>query len=298
MLVATASRASSCRNTTSVPPSRSTPAARHSSSAVNGCPETAASTSISAWKPITAAAASTSRAAAESRAARASTASRTVGGTDAVAACEHLGDVEGVAAGAFAERVQVDVRTAGQLRHRGAAQRPHADAADPSDGRELAEQHPNGMVGPDLVVAEGEQQQGGAVLAAPGEVPDQLQRRGVRPVHVLDQPDGRLGAQRRPHGREQADPVDRLARVGGHVDAERGRDVHQGPQRRRRGGPVAAAAQHPARRGGHEVRGQAGLPGAGLAADQYRRADAATGLVQRGGQRAQFLGPLQQHAPS
>ena len=211
---------------------------------------------------------------------------------------EHLGDVEGVAAGAFEERVQVDVRPAGQLRHRGAAQRPHGDAPDPSDGGELTEQHPNGMVGPDLVVAEGQQQQGGAALAAPGEVPDQLQRRGVRPVHVLDEPDGRLGAQRGPHRREQADPVDGFARVNGHGEAECGRDVHQGPQRRRRGGPVAATAQHPARRGGHEVGGEAGLPGSGLAADQHRRADAATGLVQRGGQRGQLLGPLQQHTHS
>ena len=89
-----------------------------------------------------------------------------------------------------------------------------------------------------------------------------------------------LADQRRPHRREQVDPVDRLARMGGHVDLERGRDVHQGAERRRRGGPVAAAAQHPARDGGHEVRGEAGLPGARLAADQHRRAEAAAGLVQ------------------
>ena len=216
----------------------------------------------------------------------------------AVLAREHLGDVEGVAAGAFAQGVQVDVRAAGQLGDRVTAQRPHVDPPHPAHGRELAEQHPHRVVGPDLVVAEGEQQQGGAVLAAPGEVPDQLQRRRVRPVQVLDQPDRELADQRRAHRREQVEPVDRLAGMGGHVDLERGRHVHQGAERRGRGGAVTAAAQHPARDGGHEVLGEAGLPRARFAADQDRRAVAAAGLVQGSGQRVELRGPLQQHTDS
>jgi hypothetical protein len=86
---------------------------------------------------------------------------------------------------------------------------------DAADGRELAEQHTHRMAHSHLVVAEGEQQHHRAPLPAPREVPDQVQRGCVRPVHVLDQPDSGLGDERRAHGREQSDPVDRRRAVGG-----------------------------------------------------------------------------------
>jgi hypothetical protein len=185
---------------------------------------------------------------------------------------ERLGDEERVSRGGPVQPAGVDRGPGGQLRH-GVAGQPVQ--WQPLDGAaaEAAEHALQRVLAPDLVRAIGEQQQRGQVADPAADVAQQVERRAVRPVHVLDRQDGRPA-------RVGQLLEDRREDLAGIIGSQRGGErapgvahrVAQGPQCARRQQVVARPGEHPA---GPERPGegtdQAGLPDPRLARDEHHR---------------------------
>jgi hypothetical protein len=161
------------------------------------------------------------------------------------------------------------------------------------------------VVGADLVVPVGDEQQRPAEREPAAEERDHVERRLVGPVQVL-QHDDRAGGLRRPVQRLE-EQVEDLGPVTARVlpqplaqrAAEPAGDVVQRAERARGEQRVASAPQHLGARAGRvgERGGQAGFAGARLAAEQRDPAAGRT-LGQQPVQGGQLVRPFQQiHRP-
>ena len=204
----------------------------------------------SAGPGMTAASSTTARAASPISASRSATASRTLAGTPPPSGRrQRLGDEERVAA---RDGVQVGGIAAGPLRELGdgvGATAPLArSAASPRAAARRARAGPRAGLGP-----AGDDHAARRAGQAPPEQRDEVERRVVGPVQVLDHEHGaarpaRSASRRgRARGRRPRSRI-RTRRRG------RSRDVAQRPHRPRRDQRVAGAPQHAVRRPGRRRR--------------------------------------------
>ncbi len=186
---------------------------------------------------------------------------------------QHLADEERVAAGHPVHGVDVRDRAGGEPLDRGARERPQRDPLH-GHARQRPEQPLQRVARAGLVVAEREHEHGPDPLDAAGGVAEHVQRRVVRPVHVLDDEHGR---------RLRGELLEQRAeqRVDGRVGRQRGgeravaaeRGVVQRPERPRRQQVVAGGEQHPRPllRPARERPDQARLPDPRLAGHERHR---------------------------
>ena len=179
-----ASRASSWRKATPSRSSRSMPEPMHGPSASISSATIRSSSQSSVQAGTTATTSSSRRAAASSEAARASTASRTVARERRLAGCEHLRDVERVPARQLEDRLGVAAVGLGEAPYGVEGERRDGAARDRRGRGELAEQQPERVVVGELVPVRGEHERLRAV-DPPAEHAQHVERRLVRPVHVL-----------------------------------------------------------------------------------------------------------------
>ncbi|CAA9565886.1 MAG: hypothetical protein AVDCRST_MAG49-3046 [uncultured Thermomicrobiales bacterium] len=216
---------------------------------------------------------------------------------------EDLGHVERVAAGEPIESRRVDRAAGGEGAHGRLGQRRQRQPAAGRRGGEVAQDDPERVLGPDLVVAVGDDQQRADPAQPPAEEAEQVERGLVGPVGVLDhrqrrgQPGAELG-----QGRPE-DPVAR--RVLGQQPVEPGagrrRDVAQRPERRRRREGVARPHQHPRPppRRLAEAADERGLADPGLPGHEREAPLAGRGLPQPPVERPELPLPLQKvHRPT
>ena len=232
----------------------------------------------------------TARAPSESRAARARTASRTLAGVRPGAG-QRLADEERVAARDGEQGRRVDVRA------REPADRLDAEALELEAvsairwrGGQCAVQR---MVGPDLVVAERDDEQRGHRLHAAGDEREHVERRLVGPVRVLDDADRRAVAAKLVE--HHAGGVDsRRPKLGGEPELE------ERAERARHRQVVARSGEHPRRSplGGDERPHQARLADAGLTADERDRPGSRHHLSERRLERSQLTVTLEQQVPA
>lgn len=164
--------------------------------------------------------------------------------------------------------------------------------------RQIAEHGPQGVATIQLVVAVGQDGQRRRAANPPAEIFEQIERRCVGPMHVLEHEHGRLLAtlQLVQESAEDREPVG----GGSHQLQQRAlylkRDVVQRTQRLRREQRVAAAKQR-ARLGAlrrEEILDQAGLADPGLAVHERDTTLAGSCLTQRFGESPQCGVALQQ----
>ena len=186
---------------------------------------------------------------------------------------QHLGQKERVAPGQPVQGGGVSAAARCQSLHSLFRQRADADAMDGWRCRQIAEDQTEGVIGPDLIVTVGDDEEDRQIPNPPPEEAQQLERGAVGPVGVFADDDRR--PRPRGEGREHLpeEPITRVAVEGLLVDeeAERGRQVAHGTERTRRGERVARGPQH--RRGCRDPAAervdQRGLANPGLAADEH-----------------------------
>ena len=171
---------------------------------------------------------------------------------------QHLGDVEGVAAGAAVQVVAVDAVRLRQLAHGLGAQRREPDPLDGAHRGELAEHDPQRVVG---LVTEGDDGERGHAVDPAAEQPQHVERALVGPVDVFEHEHGpRLRAQlAQQRGDQRGRP---------RCPPRRPRAARRRPRRRRRAAGRAAAACAAGRR---RPRGHAGPRRTGARARSCRR---------------------------
>jgi hypothetical protein len=155
----------------------------------------------------------------------------------AARAGEDLGHEERIAAGRLVHSLVGAPRAAGQLADRVLRQYGKADAAD-RVVRQLAEDEPERVSRAQLVVAIGDDQQGGRLADTPAHVLEDVERGVVRPVHVLEDGDG--NRRRAPQ----------LAQEGGEDPLALRAALHQRPERAP--GVVGDVEQRAERPGGEQ----------------------------------------------
>ena len=185
---ATARRASSCRNPTTVPRTSSTPA-RSASASGPRSPTSLRSRSTSIPDGITATRSSAAIAPGLRAPTRASTASTIVGATRASGKASTSETKNGFPPVIW-NSSSFDTLARGQPAHRPGAQ---ARQPQPRDSRagQAAEDRAQRVVDAQRVIAERDHQDGGQRVDPPSEVTQHVQRRPVRPVRVLDDEHGR-----------------------------------------------------------------------------------------------------------
>jgi hypothetical protein len=144
-----------------------------------------------------------------------------------------LGDEEGIPPRLAVQRLDVQ-RLVRRERADGGHRQRRQREPDDVGGREIAEHDPQGMAWPQLVVAIGEHEQRRDVLDAPAQELDQVERRLVGPMQVLEHgDDGWLPSEFVQDRREQhargSSGLERRAQRGPGVAG----DVVDGPQRPR-----------------------------------------------------------------
>ena len=235
-------------------------------------------------EPITAATSRTARASGESRAARARTASPTVAGTVSPSAASTSVTKNGLPP---VSRWRVGGVSAAALRqalHRRFRQRAEADAMDGWRRRQIAEDQAERVIGPDLVVTVGDDEEDREIANPPAEEAEQLERGTVGPVGIFGDDDRRPrpGGEGRQHLPEE--PIPGVAVEGVLVDAqaERGRQVAHGTERTRCGERVARGPQHRRCRGdpAAERLDERGLADPGLTANEHQAPMSGGGLAQ------------------
>ena len=150
--------------------------------------------------------------------------------------------------------------------------------------RQIAQDQTKGVIGPDLVVTVGDDEEDGKSADPPPEEAEQLERGAVRPMGVFGDDDRRPRS--RGEGRQHLpeEPVTRVAVEGAVVDqeAERRGKVAHGTERTRRGERVAGGPQHhrsaATRRQNSSAR--VDLAHAGLAANEHQAPVPRGGLAQ------------------
>ena len=122
-------------------------------------------------------------------------------GRDAgLAAGQHLGDEERVAAGLAMQRGGVERAAGGERRHRGGRERQQRDAAHRLRRREVAQDDAQRVARTQLVVAVGQHQQRGHLANPPAEELDQVERRPRPPSAGPRAPRSRPAGGRAPPG--------------------------------------------------------------------------------------------------
>jgi hypothetical protein len=184
---------------------------------------------------------------------------------------QRLDDEERVAGGLAVELVGVDTIRLGELGDRPRGEPGGLQPPDPPAPRQLSEQDPQGMRAVELVVAIADDHQRRHRLHPAGEQPQDVERRLVRPVHVLEHEHGRdpraqLARQRHHHRvRHRTTLNDRLQLAPGGLG-----NLDQRPERARREERVASAPEDPRRPAAllAEPPQEDRLADPGLAADQ------------------------------
>ena len=212
---------------------------------------------------------------------------------------QHLGQVERVAAGQPVQLLGLQAAVGRQHLHRPRRQRRQPDAPGVPLGGQIPQRDPQRIVGRQRVVPVGGDQQHRRVAQPPPDVPQQVERRVVGPVDVLDHHDiERAGcADLSEQGPEQLVPIGPGAAQLGQLAAELLGQVEQRPERTGREqavarppppAPVQQLAAHPLEQGR--------LPDARLAGDQHQPALAAASLGGVLPQRRQRRFPFQQRS--
>lgn len=104
---------------------------------------------------------------------------------------ERLDDEEGVAGGLLVELRRVDAAGLGELRDGLTREPREPKPAHQPARRKLSQNDPQPMLAVELVIAEARHNEGLQPLHSAGEHAQHVQRRLVRPVHVLEHEDGR-----------------------------------------------------------------------------------------------------------
>ena len=162
---------------------------------------------------------------------------------------QDLGDEERIARGLAMQAGGIDRASARQAPHRGERQPRQLDAHRRLGRGEVAHHQAQGRAR-SLVLAIGQHQQGARLGDAPAEELDQVERRVVGPMDVLDHDQGRRlrPPQHVEHGGEQRRARRAGLERGQQVGAGLARDVVEGPERRRREQRIAMALQRCTRR--------------------------------------------------
>ena len=177
-------------------------------------------------------------------------------------------------------------------------ERVDSDPRDPVAGTELAEEDAERMVAVDLIAAIGGDQESGEHVDPAGDDPEDVQRRLVGPVNILEDDDGDIALEllhqrRRQLVRPRRSGCDSLELAAGHAG-----DVEEGAQRTRREQRVAGAPEEtPLVLRAAEPANERGLAHSGLPADEGE--PAATGRGDRPEKVVEgfeLLGALQQLA--
>ena len=149
---------------------------------------------------------------------------------------------------------------------------------------QIAQDETKGVIGPDLVVAVGDDEEDREIPNPSTEEAQQLDRGAVGPVGVFGDDDGRPGSRRESREHLPEEPVACLAVEGRVVDeeAERRGKVAHGAEWTRRGERVARGPQHDRSIGdaAAELVGEGGLAHPGLAADEHHAPVPRGGLAQ------------------
>jgi hypothetical protein len=211
---------------------------------------------------------------------------------------EHLGDVERVAVGLAVKLAGVEPVGSGQLADRPLGERRDREARDARGGK-LPEHEREGVAAVELVVAVAGEDEGGDALHLAGQEAQDVQRRLVGPVEVLEHEDARA-----PSGElanERTGDLVRSRLTGDQLlelAVSHLRDVEQRAERAGSEQPLAGAPQDPCRLATPvaERAQQGGLAGARLATDEDDRPGAGRyHRIERVRQSRQLIGPLEQH---
>jgi hypothetical protein len=156
---------------------------------------------------------------------------------------EHLADEERIAAGVVIQLGRVDAVRRGQLGHSASRQRGEAQPDNARPGRQLADEYPEPVRPVDLVVAVGADRQHRDGLQAARQQPDDVQRRVVGPVQVLQDQD--RGAARAQFVEQARRDLVRPGAAGDHIveASAKGSDVEEWAEWVRCGEGVAGAGQ-------------------------------------------------------
>ena len=193
---------------------------------------------------------------------------------------QQLGDEERVALRHLVEAARAAAGTPRHLGDAGARQRRqrHADAAARRQPREHAQQR---VIAAERVVAIAQDEQRARAFDAPAQVAQQIERRAIGPLRIVDHQDGGLGriAQHREHAREHLGGMAPRA----HRSGQRGRHaiepIDQGSQRRRRQHRLAGPPQpvDAAVRSSSGSTQHGGLADSGLSTQQHASSGRAAG---------------------
>jgi hypothetical protein len=214
---------------------------------------------------------------------------------------QYLRHEEGVAASTRVEFVCVEDASGRELRHGLGRQARELQPLDRGNGSQIAEDAAQRVVGADLVVSVGDDDQDPRPLDAAAEEAQQVEGCLVGPVGVFDCQQRGLASgtplQCRQHGAEEEVPPGAADEEALDVAAEIGGDVEERAERAGRRERVAGADQHPGALPdlGGEPAQQDGLADAGLATEQDEAAPAPIRLVDQSDEVRQDGVPLQQH---
>jgi hypothetical protein len=204
---------------------------------------------------------------------------------------EGLRDEERVSGSLAIEILDVDVVGLRERRHGDGRKRLEPEAEDSLPGGELADQDPQRVHALELVVSIGHEDEARRVLDPASQQPDDVERRLVRPVCVLEHEDRRPRAKltqqlRRDLVRTGSARNERSELATGHV-----RDIEEWPQRTRREECLARPREHTDRRGllGAEPLHERRLADPGLSSEQDETAAARVRLRAGSGERRQCL---------
>ena len=189
---------------------------------------------------------------------------------------DDLRDEEWISGRLPMQRLHIESLAGDELADRIDAQTRQLNAMHCVRAREIPEQRPERMLPADLVIAVRGDQQSPHRRNAAAQVLDQVERRLVGPMDVLDNEDDGLGAapQKFEEGGEQGRPAGCALEPAQQLSAsELARNVIEWCQRRRREERVAIALENAGRARMHrgEVLDKRGLADAGLAADERDR---------------------------
>ena len=214
---------------------------------------------------------------------------------DAVPRRQHFRHEERISAGQPVELACIDFRRAGELGDSLRRERWDREPLGLRKGRQLAKEDAERMNPIELVVPVGREHEQRRLPQLAREQPQHVERRLVRPVHVLDNDDRRRARPRQPE--ERGDHRGRaLIDRGLELAAGLLGDIEERPQRPRREQRVTAAPQH-ARRTARlraECTNSRRLAHPGLPGDEHEPAAPRGGLSQRVAQVAENRIPLQE----
>lgn len=196
---------------------------------------------------------------------------------------EHLGHEEGVATGPGVEFGRVEPGVRRELGDRVEAERGERVPRHGRKGGEIAQHGAERMRGSDLVRPVGGEHRGVGTADAAAEEPQQVKRRGIGPVHVLEHGDGGTAGSGQLGEEAHEQLVSGLALEQRPDLAARLRHVGEGSERTGRREVVAGAHEDPQRRAAllHDGVDDGGLADTGFPGDEGQAAVSRDRLIQR-----------------